>query len=566
MLIANFNCRQISLYPSVQEITTDERKLNVFLRPILSHGRYKDVHGYLDIQFRLLREDFISPLRDGICKYLDQYGSKKKEKNHDVYIYQKVRFIKSQTVNSKIVRMVQFNADKKRKFRLENTKRFMFGSLVCFTKDLFQTISLGTICEKKMEYLKQGLIGVELIRGTFSYDTDYIMVECSVYFEPYYQVLKALQHMEEEKFPLKKYIVDVDVHIQPPEYLNHNIIMTDKKRNLHIRTLYPTEYWPNAKQLGLDDSQYKAFHSALTKEFCVIQGPPGTGKTYIGLRIAEILLQNSHYWHSGPILVICFTNHALDQFLEGIIQFTDDVVRIGGQSKNEKLSQFNIKEVRHKRTKLTNEALFKLGKTLHIALSEMTYAQKMIDVIVSNENIINISVFEDIDKNLVNSWFSRATKTEILEWLLGGHNAETRYEERRKFRMAEAQRAKTNVDADAKESDEEDSASEADSEEFFDAENLDQERVVDDEQVNVEINTVSVNKLVLTSKFNLEQTVGTKERDLRILEVTLQNEPNNDKLYDPREKAYDEYEKAKLEKNYVEVILYLFVVIVWYYL
>ena len=36
-----------------------------------------------------------------------------------------------------------------------------------------------------------------------------------------------------------------------------------------------------------------------------------------------------------PILVLCQTNHALDQFLEGILEFEPRVVRIGGRSQSE---------------------------------------------------------------------------------------------------------------------------------------------------------------------------------------------------------------------------------------
>ena len=46
--------------------------------------------------------------------------------------------------------------------------------------------------------------------------------------------------------------------------------------------------WPSAKDLELDESQFKALQLALTKEFAVIQGPPGTGKTYIGLKVFEL--------------------------------------------------------------------------------------------------------------------------------------------------------------------------------------------------------------------------------------------------------------------------------------
>lgn len=45
------------------------------------------------------------------------------------------------------------------------------------------------------------------------------------------------------------------------------------------------------------------------------------GKTYVGLKIARALLDNHQAWSSGrPMLVVCYTNHALDQFLEGTAQ------------------------------------------------------------------------------------------------------------------------------------------------------------------------------------------------------------------------------------------------------
>lgn len=45
------------------------------------------------------------------------------------------------------------------------------------------------------------------------------------------------------------------------------------------------------------------------------------GKTYVGLKIAQALLDNHQAWSSGrPMLVVCYTNHALDQFLEGTPQ------------------------------------------------------------------------------------------------------------------------------------------------------------------------------------------------------------------------------------------------------
>ena len=45
---------------------------------------------------------------------------------------------------------------------------------------------------------------------------------------------------------------------------------------------------------------------------------------------------------AAPILVLCQTNHALDQFLEGILRFEPRIVRVGGRSKSAALADVNL--------------------------------------------------------------------------------------------------------------------------------------------------------------------------------------------------------------------------------
>lgn len=69
----------------------------------------------------------------------------------------------------------------------------------------------------------------------------------------------------------------------------------------------------------------------------LIQGPPATGKTYIGEHVVKTLLElkKKFNYPEGPIMLTCFTNHALDQFLGKLLKYTDSVVRLGGRCKNE---------------------------------------------------------------------------------------------------------------------------------------------------------------------------------------------------------------------------------------
>ena len=87
-----------------------------------------------------------------------------------------------------------------------------------------------------------------------------------------------------------------------------------------------------------DKSQLDAIRNSLINKIALIQGPPGTGKTHVGTTLTDIILQNMN--DDAQILVVCFTNHALDSFIEDILKFTDSVVRIGGRCQNEKVAKY----------------------------------------------------------------------------------------------------------------------------------------------------------------------------------------------------------------------------------
>ena len=74
------------------------------------------------------------------------------------------------------------------------------------------------------------------------------------------------------------------------------------------------------------------------------------------LQIAKVLLHNISAWNrtGGPILVVCFTNHALDQFLEGIHSFhPDGIVRVGGRSKSETIQECSLSKLKDELMKVT---------------------------------------------------------------------------------------------------------------------------------------------------------------------------------------------------------------------
>jgi DNA polymerase III delta prime subunit len=69
--------------------------------------------------------------------------------------------------------------------------------------------------------------------------------------------------------------------------------------------------------LKTDTSQLIAAKAACTSPITLIQGPPGTGKTYIGVQLAKAIIESVP---NAKILCLCYTNHALDSFLESLIE------------------------------------------------------------------------------------------------------------------------------------------------------------------------------------------------------------------------------------------------------
>jgi len=87
----------------------------------------------------------------------------------------------------------------------------------------------------------------------------------------------------------------------------------------------------------------------LRNKIAIVQGPPGTGKTFIGVMAVKLIhsiLSQLSTEESKPILVICYTNHALDQFLELILPHIPKLIRIGGHSRSENL-QLNDRNLRN---------------------------------------------------------------------------------------------------------------------------------------------------------------------------------------------------------------------------
>ena len=212
----------------------------------------------------------------------------------------------------------------------------------------------ASVVDRDCRMLKDGFVTVkmdsdeDILYLSLNTGDYYTMIESQAHYETYYHILHSLQTAESDVMPFTNIIIEANCsHVQPPAYMCPMEMHKSKiKHPLPIFEMFdalgmsgrhpqsilgmrgPTssafnvsrpECWPSVEQVQLDQSQLKAIRMALTQRVSVIQGPPGTGKTYIGLKIVQALLINHGIWdppRSSPLVVVCYTNHALDQFLE----------------------------------------------------------------------------------------------------------------------------------------------------------------------------------------------------------------------------------------------------------
>lgn len=81
--------REIDICPDASELVNEHVP---FLRKNIVFGKYDEVEHYLDVQFRLLREDFVRPLRESITEYTRSKNEAKAVKmDKKITVHQSVR-------------------------------------------------------------------------------------------------------------------------------------------------------------------------------------------------------------------------------------------------------------------------------------------------------------------------------------------------------------------------------------------------------------------------------------------------------------------------------------------
>ncbi|KAG8909612.1 hypothetical protein FRC01_006834, partial [Tulasnella sp. 417] len=188
-------------------------------------------------------------------------------------------------------------------------------------------------------------------------ETKYL-IESPGMFESVRPFLETLKAQEPTSFPFTEYLPLFDsgdlsqIRVAPPAYAHPQFdfnlrMLFDQPRELSLRPHDPHSV-ARARTIlrqesRLDDTQAEAMVDALTSEVSLIQGPPGTGKSYTGIEILRVLIANN----IRPILLIAFTNHALDNIIVRVLEknITDKIVRLGSRSADETVAELSLDKI-----------------------------------------------------------------------------------------------------------------------------------------------------------------------------------------------------------------------------
>jgi hypothetical protein len=211
-------------------------------------------------------------------------------------------------------------------------------------------------------------LALKWYRNIKSYPTRYLVEFPGVLLDSFKHSLSALQKMHEKpNIPFANLLAPKDdspsdADIGLPQYARKTgftfdlSCLTNDNTPLTIDPRSPITPQALSLKSSLDPTQSAALLNTLTTGLSLIQGPPGTGKSFTGEKIIKVLLKSKRTAKLGPILCVCYTNHALDQLLEHLLDDgTKRIIRIGSRSKSERLQNLNLRAIAKEMTLTKSE-------------------------------------------------------------------------------------------------------------------------------------------------------------------------------------------------------------------
>ncbi|KAI1106987.1 P-loop containing nucleoside triphosphate hydrolase protein [Jackrogersella minutella] len=344
------NYHDIAILPTCAELQSTERPFYLQASAAFERGN-KDhsdrAFDHLDNQFRLLREDMLGEIREDLNSMKSE--SRKHSKKNLVIKNLTLDSLDEEAMSNDRPCTLVFKSSydilglgsantQRRKKELQKTPSFLrHQSFGCLMKDdtLLAFVKLSRN-EDKLALLPpciclQIIVSdqpdqlVEVLSTLRKGTVDFLMASTPIFaYEPILQRLQRKTDIELGHDILVHSQDQTKSTIQPTAIIE--ALETSLTANSNLQGLLET-----SRPINLDPSQVKALIYGLTYQTCQIQGPPGTGKSLVGALLAKILLD----FTTETILVLSYTNHALDQFIEDMLDIGiggAEIVRLGSKS------------------------------------------------------------------------------------------------------------------------------------------------------------------------------------------------------------------------------------------
>ncbi|CAC5383466.1 unnamed protein product [Mytilus coruscus] len=147
----DFRC--LSVMPQEEDLLYQ----TLFLRRNKAKGKYNDLDHYLDVQFRLYREDCIVPLRDVYEEFIKKDAENENFRLENGRIYRNVNVQRetSTSIDHGEVFSIQFDDEHRQRIRWNNSKRLIFGSVLLLSFDRFKSTLFVLVSESKPDEMKR---------------------------------------------------------------------------------------------------------------------------------------------------------------------------------------------------------------------------------------------------------------------------------------------------------------------------------------------------------------------------------------------------------------------------
>ncbi|BCS04189.1 uncharacterized protein AKAW2_71067A [Aspergillus luchuensis] len=341
-----FECfRDISILPTPDEIASTKRPFYRRMDDIYQVPVDERSVAHYDNQFRLLREDMLAELKSDI--QLARGQRKGRRSALTIHGLQFMGIGCGEEENRRRACSVQFECTKgiprlshlpkaERKQLLSDTPNFLkhqtFGCLLDKIEIVgFASLDRGSsdltddVPTLALSVSGDAALHRVLACAKMGFQFTFLVVNTPIFaYEP---ILQRLQSVME--YPLSNILL---APAPSPERLtlDENLeTIVEQIRDSEGQSLH--RIVDTTKKISLDKSQLQSLLDCLQQSISTIQGPPGTGKSFLGALIAKIL----HDQTSKTLMIICYTNHALDQFLEDLLDIgipTTSMVRLGSKS------------------------------------------------------------------------------------------------------------------------------------------------------------------------------------------------------------------------------------------